>query len=57
MPAFRYLTNRISLPITTEKKKMEWQKNPFHSRKQQIPPTSHRAIENTNKAQNPQGQN
>jgi hypothetical protein len=26
MAAFRYLTNRISLPLTTERKKMEWQK-------------------------------
>jgi hypothetical protein len=31
-------------------------KNPFHSRKQQIPATSHRAIENTNTTQNPHGQ-
>jgi hypothetical protein len=49
MAAFRYLTNR--------KKENGMAKNPFHSRKQQIPPTSHRAIENTNTAQNPQGQN
>jgi hypothetical protein len=47
----------ISLPLTTERKKMEWQENSFHKRKQNISPTSHRAIENTNKAQNLQGQN
>jgi hypothetical protein len=33
----------ISLPLTTERKKMERQKIHFHSKKQQIPPTSHRA--------------
>jgi hypothetical protein len=53
MAAFRYLTNRmISLPLTTERKKIEWQKIlsiaenkfPLHLVEQL-------------KTQNPQGQN
>jgi hypothetical protein len=57
MAAYRFMTNRMtSLPLTTEKKSNRMPRNPFHRRKQQIPPSPHNKTEEIYTTQNPRGQ-